>query len=340
MLARMVRGAAHDTLTSMVASQTSPVASSPVVCAPAVADAIAAGRPVVALESTIIAHGLPRPANLEAARGFEQLLRDQQVTPATVAVLDGRVRIGLTDDELERVACSDIVKASVRDLPVLLGTGRSGATTVSATAFLASRAGLRVFATGGLGGVHRFASSTFDESADLVTLASTPLTVVCAGVKSILDIAATLERLETLGITVLGYRTARFPAFWLRDSGHDLDWQVDSAAEVADVMAAADGLGRREAIVVANPLAADAELDRALHDDALAGALADADARGLRGKQVSPFLLAAMVEATSGRSLEVNLALVRSNVALAGEVALAWAAHDGAGSSPPRKVAQ
>jgi pseudouridine-5'-phosphate glycosidase len=324
MLARMVRGAAHDTLTSMVASQTSPVASSPVVCAPAVADAIAAGRPVVALESTIIAHGLPRPANLEAARGFEQLLRDQQVTPATVAVLDGRVRIGLTDDELERVACSDIVKASVRDLPVLLGTGRSGATTVSATAFLASRAGLRVFATGGLGGVHRFATSTFDESADLVTLAGTPLTVVCAGVKSILDIAATLERLETLGITVLGYRTAR----------------LDNAAEVADVMAAADGLGRREAIVVANPLAADAELDRALHDDALAGALADADARGLRGKQVSPFLLAAMVEATSGRSLEVNLALVRSNVALAGEVALAWAAHDGAGSSPPRKVAQ
>ena len=333
----MVLGAARDTLTSMVRSDTSPLMSSPVTYAPAVADAVAAGRPVVALESTIIAHGLPRQVNLEAARGFEQQLRDQQVTPATVAVLDGTVRIGLTDDELERVARDDIVKANVRDLPVLLGTGRSGATTVSATAFLAARAGLRVFATGGLGGVHRFASSTFDESADLHTLAATPLTVISAGVKSILDVAATLERLETLGITVLGYRTARFPAFWLRDSGHDLDWQVDSAAEVADVMAAADGLGSREAIVLANPVAADAELDRTLHDDALAGALAAADLRGLRGKQVSPFLLAAMVEATSGRSVEVNLALVRSNVALAGEVALAWAAH--ASASRRRRVA-
>ena len=322
----------------MVHDDASALSASLLTYGPAVADAVAAGRPVVALESTIIAHGLPRPINLEAARGFEQQLRDQQVTPATVAVLDGRVHIGLTDDELERVACADIVKASVRDLPVLLGTGRSGATTVSATAFLAARAGLRVFATGGLGGVHRFASTTFDESADLITLAGTPLAVVCAGVKSILDIPATLERLETLGITVLGYRTSRFPAFWLRDSGHDLDWRVNSAAEVADVMAAADRLGRREAIVVANPVAADAELDRSLHDHALGGALADAQARRLRGKQVSPFLLAAMVEATHGRSLEVNLALARSNVAVAGEVALAWAAGTGRGSRP-RQVA-
>jgi pseudouridine-5'-phosphate glycosidase len=322
----------------MVHDDASALSASLLTYGPAVADAVAAGRPVVALESTIIAHGLPRPINLEAARGFEQQLRDQQVTPATVAVLDGRVHIGLTDDELERVACADIVKASVRDLPVLLGTGRSGATTVSATAFLAARAGLRVFATGGLGGVHRFASTTFDESADLITLAGTPLAVVCAGVKSILDIPATLERLETLGITVLGYRTSRFPAFWLRDSGHDLDWRVNSAAEVADVMAAADSLGRREAIVVANPVAADAELDRSLHDHALGGALANAQARRLRGKQVSPFLLAAMVEATHGRSLEVNLALARSNVAVAGEVALAWAAGTGRGSRP-RQVA-
>jgi pseudouridine-5'-phosphate glycosidase len=322
----------------MVHDDASALSASLLTYGPAVADAVAAGRPVVALESTIIAHGLPRPINLEAARGFEQQLRDQQVTPATVAVLDGMVHIGLTDDELERVACADIVKAGVRDLPVLLGTGRSGATTVSATAFLAARAGLRVFATGGLGGVHRFASTTFDESADLITLAGTPLAVVCAGVKSILDIPATLERLETLGITVLGYRTSRFPAFWLRDSGHDLDWRVNSAAEVADVMAAADRLGRREAIVVANPVAADAELDRSLHDHALGGALADAQARRLRGKQVSPFLLAAMVEATHGRSLEVNLALARSNVAVAGEVALAWAAGTGRGSRP-RQVA-
>ncbi|CAN5890227.1 pseudouridine-5'-phosphate glycosidase [soil metagenome] len=300
---------------------------------PPVADALAAGRPVVALESTIISHGLPRPVNLSAAQGFEQLLRDQGVTPATIAVLDGQLRIGLDDDGLNRIASDEMAKASVRDLPVLLAAGGSGATTVAATAFLARLAGVRVFATGGLGGVHRLAAHTYDESADLMTLGQTPVTVVSAGVKSILDIAGTLERLETLGVTVLGYRTSRFPAFWLSDSGHDLDWRVDSAQQVVDVMAAGDALGRSQAVLVANPLPVDDQLDAEVHDAALDAALTAAEERGVRGKQVTPFLLSHMMQATGGHSLEVNLRIVRGNVALAGEIARAWAerAPSGAG---------
>jgi pseudouridylate synthase len=292
-----------------------------------VAAALADRRPVVALESTIISHGLPRPRNLEAARSFEVLLREADVTPATIALLDGVVHVGLSDDDLVRVADDpDLVKASVRDLPVVLATGGSGATTVAATAYLAHRAGIRVFATGGLGGVHRHAAETFDESADLPTLARTPVTVVSAGVKSILDIAATLERMETLGITVLGYRTEAFPAFWVTDSGHRLDWQVPDAATVARVMARADELGLTGAVVVANPLPAADQLDPALHDSSLARALGLAEQQGLRGKQVSPYLLAEMVRQTGGLSLEVNLAIAANNVAVAGEIAREWAA--------------
>src|SRR6478735_977371 len=219
-----------------------------------VSSAVAAGRPVVALESTIISHGLPRPRNHEAAIEFEQILRDAGVTPATIAVLDGVPQIGLDADGVRRIAEEDLTKASVRDLPILAALGRSGATTVAATAHLAGLAGVRVFATGGLGGVHRGANETFDESADLTTLASSPVTVVSAGVKSVLDIAATLERLETLSVPVVGYGTTAFPAFWLRESGHELDWSVDTAAEVAAIMKAQDDLGHGQGIVVANPV--------------------------------------------------------------------------------------
>ena len=292
-----------------------------------VAAALAAGQPVVALESTIISHGLPRPRNLEAARSFEALLRAAGVTPATIALLDGVVHIGLSDADLVRVAGDDgVVKASVRDLPVAMATGRSAATTVAATAYLASRAGIRVFATGGLGGVHRHAAETFDESADLPTLARTPITVVSAGVKSILDIAATLERMETLGITVVGYGSDTFPGFWVTESGHTLDWSVPDAVGVARVMASADELGLTGAVVVANPLPVDQQLDPTLHDASLARALARADELGLRGKDVSPFLLAEMVEQTGGLSLEVNLAIAANNVSVAGEIAREWSA--------------
>jgi pseudouridine-5'-phosphate glycosidase len=294
--------------------------------AAAVRDALADGRPVVALESTIISHGLPRPRNLEAARSFERQLTDVGVTPATIALLDGEVCIGLDDDQLVRVAGDDdVVKVSVRDLPIAVATGASGATTVAATSYLAARAGIRVFATGGLGGVHRHASETFDESADLPTLAGTPITVVSAGVKSILDIPATLERMETLGITVVGFGSRRFPSFWVTDSGFELDWSVPDAAAVAAVMAAGDRLGLPGAVLVANPLPAEKQLDPAVHEAALERALAAADAQGLRGKEVSPFLLASMVEQTGGRSLEVNLDIAANNVRVAGDIAVAWA---------------
>ncbi|MGN6325681.1 pseudouridine-5'-phosphate glycosidase [Pseudolysinimonas sp.] len=292
---------------------------------PEVADALAAGRPVVALESTIISHGLPRPRNHEAAREFEQLLRDRGVVPATVAVLDGVPHVGLDAEGVRRIAEDDLVKASVRDLPILAARGASGATTVAATAHLAARAGVRVFATGGLGGVHRGAAETFDESADIPTLAVTPITVVSAGVKSVLDIAATLERLETLSVPVVGYGTTRFPAFWLRDSGHDLDWGVESGAEVAAIMAARDASGSSTGIVVANPVPAEDEWEPAEHDRVLAQALGEAEAAGLRGKAVTPFLLGRIVELSDGRSLEVNLALARHNVRVAADIATAWA---------------
>jgi len=295
-----------------------------------VASALSAGRPVVALESTIISHGLPRPRNHAAAVEFEAMLRDRGVTPATIAVLDGVPQIGLDADGVRRIADDDLAKASVRDLPILAARGESGATTVAATAYLAALAGIRVFATGGLGGVHRGAAgsegaaATFDESADLPTLAATPITVVSAGVKSVLDIAATLERLETLSVPVVGYRTRQFPAFWLRESGYELDWSVDSAAEVARIMAARDDLGSRSGLIVANPIPVDQQWDPAEHDRVLATAFAAAGQAGVHGKAVTPFLLSYIVDASGGRSLEVNLDLARNNVAVAADIALAW----------------
>ena len=297
---------------------------------PDVEAALAAGRPVVALESTIISHGLPRPRNHEAALEFEQLLRDHGVTPATIAVLDGVPQIGLDADGVRRIAEEDLAKASVRDLPILAARGASGATTVAATAHLAAMAGIRVFATGGLGGVHRGAGETFDESADLSTLAVTPITVVSAGVKSVLDIAATLERLETYSVPVIGLGTTVFPSFWLRESAFTLDWSVDSPADVAAVMVAHDALGHRQGIVVANPVPADQAWEREEHDRVLDEAFAAAERAGVSGKAVTPFLLGTIVELSGGRSLEVNLDLARNNVRVAGAIARAWAARAGA----------
>ena len=297
---------------------------------PQVADALAAGTPVVALESTIIAHGLPRPENLAAARHFEQLLVDADVVPATIAVLDGELKAGLTDDELERIATEDLPKLSMRDLPVTLARGGSGATTVAATAFIADHAGIRVFATGGLGGVHRGTGSdsghTYDESADLKVLSEVPITVVSAGVKSILDIGATLERMESLGVIVLGYGTAEFPGFWLRSSGHPLDWSVPDAPAVAAVMESREELELCSAIVVANPLPLDEQLDPAHHDYVLDEALRRVEEKGIVGKDVTPFLLESIVELTGGESLAVNLRIAENNIRLAAEIARAWSA--------------
>jgi pseudouridine-5'-phosphate glycosidase len=304
-----------------------------------VREAIAGGRPVVALESTIISHGLPRPDNARLAREFEQAVRDGGAVPATVAVIDGQARIGLDDAALDRLANDEgAVKVSVRELAAVAARGGVGSTTVASTAHLAARAGITVFATGGLGGVHRGAQHTFDESADLTTLSRTGVLVVCAGVKSILDVGATLERLETLGVGVLGYRTDRFPGFYLADSGHDVGWRVESADQVATILVARDGVGTRGlGIVLANPIGPDDELDRTLHDSLLESGLAAADRDAVHGKDVTPYLLDFFHRESQGESLRANVALVRSNARLAAEVASSYAAKraepSGAGSS-------
>ncbi|MFF3637757.1 pseudouridine-5'-phosphate glycosidase [Streptomyces sp. NPDC002250] len=292
-----------------------------------VRDALDARRPVVALESTIIAHGLPRPRNLAVALELEDVVRQAGAVPATVAVLDGRPRVGLDKGQLERVANEDgIRKLGHRDLPLAVAAGASGATTVSATAQLAALAGVRVFATGGLGGVHRQWTVTQDESADLGLLARTRITVVCAGVKSILDVPATLQRLETLGVAVAGYRTGRFPGFYLSDSGHPVDWTLDGPEEVARVMRAQDALhGPDSALIVANPVPEDEQLDPGLHARVLADALRACEEEGVTGQGVTPFLLDYLVRHTDGASLSANLAAVRGNVGLATRIATAWA---------------
>jgi pseudouridine-5'-phosphate glycosidase len=295
---------------------------------PEVAAALAGGGPVVALESTIISHGLPRPDNLRIARQIEDAVRAGGAVPATVAVLDATARIGLDDAALARVAGDpDVTKVSVRDIATLAARGGVGATTVASTAHLAARAGIRVLATGGLGGVHRGARDSWDESADLTTLSRTAVLVVCAGVKSILDVGATLERLETLNVAVLGYRTNRFPGFYRADSGHRLDWRVDSPAEVADVLRQREALGTDAyGLVLANPIGAGEELDRDLHDRVLDAGLTAAAAGGVRGKDVTPFLLDFFHRETRGASLAANVALVLSNARLAADVAAAYAA--------------
>jgi pseudouridine-5'-phosphate glycosidase len=288
-----------------------------------VSEALDAGRPVVALESTIIAHGLPRPENLEVARAIEEIVREEGATPATVAVVEGMVRIGLDREALEAIATDDgVVKCSARDLAVVMARRATGATTVAATATLAVRAGISVFATGGIGGVHREARESWDESADLTTLSQTPITLVCAGVKSILDVEATLERLETLNVTLLGFRTDRFPGFYLADSGFPVPWRVDSPEEVADIAHAREELGLG-AIVVANPI--EHQLDPDLHEKVLAESLAEAAREGIRGKDITPYLLDRFHRQTDGASLEANVRLVLRNAALAAQIARATA---------------
>ncbi|WP_406305657.1 pseudouridine-5'-phosphate glycosidase [Streptomyces sp. NBC_00885] len=290
-----------------------------------VQEALAAHRPVVALESTIIAHGLPHPRNLAVAEELEGLVRSEGAVPATVAVLDGTVHIGLDKGQLERVAGDeDVRKLGHRDLAPALAAGVSGATTVSATAFLAARAGIRVFATGGLGGVHREWTETQDESADLRLLAQTRIAVVCAGVKSVLDVPATLQRLETLGVGILGYGTREFPGFYLTSSGQPVDWTVGTPQEVADVIRASDALGGPDAaLIVANPVPETEQLDPVLHDRVLAEALDECRERGIGGQAVTPFLLDYLMRRTEGASLEANVAAVRGNVRLAARIAAA-----------------
>ncbi len=300
-----------------------------VVLSEPVARALRDGEPLVALESTIITHGLPRPENIRAAREFEATVAGRGAAPATIAVLDGVPHVGLEAEELERLAGSETaVKLSVRDLPVAMAQGTTGGTTVAATALLASRAGIRVFATGGIGGVHRDAGTTFDESADLGILGRCRITVVSAGVKSILDIAATLERLETLSVPVLVFGTDRFPAFWLSDSGYTVDHPVTSAREIADAMRAADALDLPGGMLVANPLPESAQLDPAVHDRLLAEALDAAEAASVRGKDVTPFLLEYIHEHTGRASVAVNLDIVRGNCRLGADIARAWAAPE------------
>jgi pseudouridylate synthase len=293
--------------------------------APEVADALAGGRPVVALESTLIAHGLPRPRNLSVAHELEAAVRAEGAVPATIAVVAGEARVGLDEEALALVASDEgVVKCGVRDLAVAAARGGHGATTVASTAWLAHRAGIQLFATGGLGGVHRGARETWDESADLDTLARVGVAVVCSGVKSILDVAATLERLETLGVTVLGYGTDRFPGFYLHDSGEPAPWRVDTPAEVAAILGARWALGTEgRAVVVANPLPVEEQLDPQLHDRAVEGGLVAAKEAGVSGKDITPFLLDHLQRETGGASLEANVRLVLRNASLAARIAAA-----------------
>ena len=298
--------------------------------APEVADALAEGRPVVALESTLISHGLPRPGNVGTALRIEQAVREHGAVPATVAVVRGRVQVGLDEEALAVVAGAGVAKASIRDLAALVAGGRDGATTVAATAHLAARVGIGVFATGGLGGVHREARTSWDESADLVAISRTGIAVVCAGVKSILDVSATLERLESLSVAVLGYGTDTFPGFYLRDSGCPVPARVDRPEEVAAVLAAARALGTEGyGVVVANPLPEAEQLDPDLHEATLQSGIAKAAAAGLRGKDVTPFLLEHFHRETGGASLTANVQLVLRNAALAARIAVACTSRAG-----------
>ena len=293
--------------------------------APEVAQALADNRGVVALESTIISHGLPRPENLRVAIEVEAQIRAQGAVPATIAILDGTVHIGLTEVLLDQVANrNDIVKVSVRDVATVIANRGSGATTVAATSHIAQLVGIDVFATGGLGGVHRDARRTWDESADLTTLGQTPITVVCAGVKSILDVGATLERLETLNVGVLGYNTTRFPGFYLSDSGFGISWSVSDPGEVAAIMGARRSMQIPSGLIVAYPIPESDQLDPDLHDQVLQDGMQLATSRGVTGKDVTPFLLDHFHRSTHGASLVVNTSIILRNANLAARIAVAY----------------
>lgn len=294
-----------------------------------VAGALRIGIPVVALESTLLAHGLPADRGVEVGERLESVVRAAGAVPATIGVIDGEIIAGLDGDQLRRLTTrgedgTAVAKLSVRDLPVAAGLGIDGATTVASTAAIAQRAGIGVFATGGLGGVHRGASSTFDESADLAVLGATPITVVCSGVKSILDIPATLERLESLSVTVVGYRTDRFPGFYVADSGQPAPWRVDSERQVAAIAARLGEFGSG-ALVVANPISVDRQLDPDLHDRLLADALAAAATDSVTGKDITPYVLDKLHTDSDGATLEVNVELVVANAELAARIAVAAA---------------
>ena len=293
---------------------------------PDVAAALADNRPVVALESTIISHGMPYPQNVQMATEVEGIVRANGAIPATIAVLDGVCCIGLDEAQLQELATgNDVHKATTRDLPWLIATRSTGATTVAATMRLASLAGIRVFATGGIGGVHRGAAESFDISADLTEMAVTPVAVVSAGVKSILDIGLTLERMETLGVPVIVNGSDEFPSFYSRSSGFAAPRRVDGAAEIAAVLHAAWQLGLTAGVSIANPIPTEAEIPADEIGAVIDDALAELDARGITGQQVTPFLLGRVVDATGGRSLVANLALVRNNAAVAAQIAVEYA---------------
>lgn len=280
-------------------------------------------EPIVALESTIISHGLPRPTNIEVASDVEAIVRENGATPATIAVIDGAIHVGLAESALQRIATdTDIAKASIRDLPVVIAKKMSAATTVAATSHIAHLAGISIFATGGLGGVHRGAQDTWDESADLHSLANIPVMVVSAGAKSILDVAATLERLETLSVPIIGYRTNRFPGFYLSDSGFDLEYRADSPEEISSIWRARNNANiSRSGMVVANPVVN--QMDPDLHAKTLAAGLDAAEREHIKGKAVTPFLLEYFHNHTNGESLRVNIEIIKSNAALAAQIAAA-----------------
>ncbi len=288
-----------------------------------VASALKAGKPVVALESTIISHGLPRPSNLEVALECERIVRDAGAVPATIALLDGKILVGLERSELEAIANrDDISKASIRDLAIIVAQGKSAATTVAATAHIAALAGIHVFATGGLGGVHRGANESFDESADLTALANVDMTMICAGVKSILDVPATLERLETLAISLVGYKTTAFPGFYLTDSGYTLEHRVDTPEEIAAIIKARKEVGTlSKALVVANPV--EKEMEKSRHDAILKSGLEKADKEGIVGKAVTPFLLEHFHTTSEGESLAINTEIIKANCLLGAQIAVA-----------------
>ena len=292
-----------------------------------VKEAVEAGAPVVALESTLISHGLPHPDNIEVARESERIVREEGAVPATIGIVGGKPTVGLDENELELMATADgVEKLSAKDLPIASAKGINGATTVAATAHLAALAGIKLFATGGLGGVHRGAGETWDVSADLAALARTPVAVVCSGVKSILDVPATLEYLETLGVPVVGFRTEKFPGFYLTDSGEPVGWTVGGEEEAARVVRALADLGLgHSGLVVANPLPEDQQLDPGVHDRALRAGLEEMGRRGIKGKDVTPFLLDRFAAETGGESLRVNKKIISGNARVAARVAVALA---------------
>ena len=289
---------------------------------PEVAAALAENRPVVALESTIISHGMPYPQNVETALHVESIVREQGAVPATVAVINGRLRAGLTPEEIDYLGRKgrEVIKVSRRDLPVVVARGLDGATTVASTMIIAALAGIEVFATGGIGGVHRGAETTMDISADLEELAMTPVMVVCAGAKSILDLRLTLEYLETKGVPVLGYGTAELPAFYTRQSGFGVDYRVDTPAELASIWNAKRGMGLAGGALVANPIPEEFSMDKATIDKAIGQALAECAEQGIHGKETTPFLLARIAEITGNDSLDSNIQLVFNNVALGAQI--------------------